>query len=67
MEVRDKFIQKQVSEETEPSKMNFKSFIIKYLKEYEFPNNRITTAVKNEGICRNHIVPVLGDQRLCNI
>ena len=41
-----------------------KSFIIKYLKEYEFPNNRITTAQKNEGICRRHIVPRLGDKKL---
>jgi len=51
----------------EPSNILLQDFIIQYLKEYEIPNNRKTTAIKTEGICRNHIIPALGDKKLREI
>jgi hypothetical protein len=39
-------------------------FCKKYLEEYSQHNVRPITAKKEEGLCRNHIVPVLGTRRL---
>jgi len=38
--------------------------IHRYLTDYEIPNNRQSTAIKTEGICRNHIIPYLGNKKI---
>ena len=54
-------------QDLEPSNITLEDFIIQYLKEYEIPNNRRSTAIKSEGMCRNHIIPELGHMRLRDI
>jgi hypothetical protein len=59
----DKFKAKNIS----PQKITLQQFISKYLAEHEWTHNRISTVIKDEGICRNHIIPELGDRRLQDI
>ncbi len=54
-------------QDLEPSNIILKDFIILYLTEYEMPGNRTSTAAMAEGICRNHIVPELGNMKLRDI
>ena len=54
-------------QDLEPSHITLKDFIVQYLKEYEIPNNRRSTAIKSEGMCRNYIVPELGSMKLKDI
>ncbi len=64
---RNAHLKRLDDQDLEPSSIIFKDFIIQYLKEYEVPNNRSTTAIKTEGVCRNHIIPELGNMRLRDI
>ncbi len=52
---------------TSPHDITVKDFIVKYLEDHEKVNNRISTFIKAEGICRNHIVPELGHRKLRSI
>jgi hypothetical protein len=43
-----------------PLNFTVEQLIIKYIDEHEKVYNRAPTAIKNEGICRNHIIPLIG-------
>ncbi len=64
---RNKHIKELDDQALESSNIILADFIIQFLKEYEIPNNRKSTAIKTEGICRNHIMPELGTMRLRDI
>lgn len=41
-----------------------KEICIKYLNEHDKIYHKHPTVIKNEGICRNHIIPVLGNRKI---
>lgn len=47
-----------------PQNLTVEQLCIKYLEEHEKVYNRYSTLLKSEGICRNHIIPVLGKRRI---
>lgn len=51
----------------QPAKIKLTEFIVKYLKEYAKPRNRSSTLKKTDGICRNHIIPNLGNMKMQDI
>jgi len=59
--------QKLRSARIAPTSLTVEQLIVQYLEEHERVYNRVPTAVKNEGICRNHIIPRLGKKRLTDI
>jgi len=47
-----------------PADITVRQLIIQYLEEHEKIYNRLSTVWKNEGTCRNHIIPYLGDRKV---
>jgi len=47
--------------------LTLKQLCIKYLEEYETLYNKYPTIIKTEGICRNHIIPTLGNKKILSI
>ena len=47
--------------------LTVEQLIIKYLTEHEQVYNRHSTVIKNEGVCRNHIIPVIGTRRISEL
>jgi hypothetical protein len=50
-----------------PHNFTVEQLIVKYIEEHEKVYNRAPTAVKNEGICRNHIIPLIGSRRIADL
>jgi integrase len=47
-----------------PTELTVRQLCVKYLEEHERVYNRYPTFIKNEGTCRNHIIPMLGHKRI---
>jgi len=47
-----------------PTELTVKNLCVKYLEEHERVYNRYATFVKNEAICRNHIILMLGHKNI---
>ena len=58
------YLKKLKHQHTRPGNITVEQLCIKYLEEHEKVYNRHSTLEKNEGICRNHIIPILGKRRL---
>jgi integrase len=58
------FMKRARADDTIQSSITVAEFCAKYLDEYSRHNVRHLTALKEEGLCRNHIIPILGTRRL---
>jgi len=58
------YLKKLKHQHTKPGNITVAQLCVKYLEEHEKVYNKHSTLRKSEGICRNHIIPILGKRRL---